>query len=191
MRLLYVLPILLGLCACDRTTDIDVKVDGTSAWAYSSHMLCSMYDDKYTANGTNGWLNFEDSVQPCADAKLNPGEWAVQFSYGIVKGESVCSAKSGDKQEFTYDKNKSSEWSANEDILKTTDGVKQYCWCKPYGIYDSITDTTPKSLLGLSDNWVFVFDSDDYACDDVCAGYCATAALFYTEFRRASFGSAN
>ena len=190
MKLLYVFPILVGLGACgEKTTDMDIKVDGTNAWAYSGHMLCSVYDNIYASG--NGWLNFEDSVQPCTDAKLSPGEWAVQFSYGIVKGESVCSAKSGDKQEFTYDKNKSSEWSANEDILKTTDGVKRYCWCKPYGIYDTVTDTTPKSLLGSSDNWVFVFDSDDYACDDVCAGYCATAALFYADFRRASFGSAN
>ena len=102
MKPLYVLPILLGLCACDKTTDIDIKVDGTSAWAYSGHMLCSVYDNIYATNGGNGWLNFEDSVQPCTNAKLSPGEWAVQFSYGVVKGESVCSAKSGDKQEFTY-----------------------------------------------------------------------------------------
>lgn len=193
MKLLYILPILVGVCACEKqSAEVDIKIDGTSAWTYSANaesgrILCSMYDDAQTASGGNGWLNFEDTNKPCEDAKVKPGEWAVQFNYGVVKGAYICSAKSGDKQKFSYDKTKSSEWSATEDSLKTASGKKQYCWCKPYGLYDSVTDVNIKSVLGSVDKWIFVFNSDDYACDDVCAGYCATAALFYPEFRRASF----
>ena len=192
MKLLYILPILLGLCACDKGQSIDTKVDGTGAWSYGAnsevnHPLCSMYDDAYTANGGNGWLNYEDTNKPCENATLKPGEWAVRFGYGVIKGDSICSAKSGDKQKFAYEETKTSEWSATGEELKTASGVKQYCWCKPYGLYDSITDTDLKLPLGSQDNWVFVFNSDDYVCGDTCAGYCATAALFYPEFRRASF----
>ncbi len=181
---------LFGFIDVKGTHDIPLDVDGLESRTFETQAQakCGLYNAIYKVNGNNGWLQLLDDTKPCEEAKLKDGEWAVSFPYGTIKGVSLCSAKDGDKQSFKYDEEMSSQWSANEDELKTISGMKKSCWCRPSGLYSSATDANPKFSVGSSDNWVFVIsEENENACNERCAGYCATAALWYPNFRRASF----
>ena len=171
-------------------SDIPFYVDGIESRTFdtNAHAKCGVYNDIYKVNGNNGWLQLLDDAKPCENAKLNDGEWAVSFLYGTVKGKSLCSAKDGNKQNFKYDETQESLWASDGYLLKTEKGEKQHCWCKSSGLYSSVTDTNPHFSLGLNDKWVFVIkENDENNCSERCTGYCATAALLYPDFRRASY----
>jgi len=172
-------------------SDIPFDVDGIESRTFDTNAQakCGVYNDIYKINGNNGWLQLLDDTKPCENAKLKDGEWAVSFPYGTVKGESLCSAKDGDKQNFKYDETQESLWATSGYVLEDmVRGEKKYCWCKSSGLYDSVSDTNPRFELGLNDKWVFVIKEEDAnICSERCAGYCATAALWYQDFRRASY----
>lgn len=181
---------IFGFIDVKSVSDIPFDVDGIEArdFEMNAQAKCGVYNAIYKVNGNNGWLQLLDDTKPCETAKLKDGEWMVSFPYGTVKGESLCSAKDGDKQSFKYDETKEALWASYGYTLETVPGEKKYCWCKVNGLYNSATDVNSRFSLGLNDKWVFVI-SEKYenACGERCAGYCATAALWYRDFRRASY----
>lgn len=102
---------------------------------------------------------------------LNPGEWAMRFSYGEVKGEALCSNTAG-----THAR------SGNPSTSNT--GVN--CWCRT-------TQYTPNNgtCSAITTDWVFDYKvgyGGAARCAVYCAYGCARDVHGDDEFRRAVLG---
>ncbi|MBQ7245272.1 MAG: hypothetical protein IJS34_02790 [Alphaproteobacteria bacterium] len=157
---------------------IDLDIDGSSPISYSA--------DGTNCDGGN--------LPECTSANLKPGDWLVNFSYGVVKGRSKCSGQNGlmlgefgniTENEYRYiDKR---IWTTDENMLDTAPGDKQYCWCKSNGLYSLKTDTNPKTSFSQAP-WVFhPLMSDAQYCTRYCAEECTKTVKVKTSDRAAAF----
>ena len=137
----------------------------------------------------------EDEVDDdCSDshvAGLSAKEWKTWFSYGTVKGTSLCSTTPGSNGWYTngvWDNN--GNWNNTTKLSTLTDETGEegarYCWCKPTG-YDS--GNTGNYSPVASSSWVF-FSAYGNAgnCANDCAAFCADGVQGYSGFRAAVFG---
>ena len=112
--------------------NIDVNINGTEAISNPDGTMCYLVkSDADNSRGMELLFVADDEhsqgltkLKQCDDASLKVGDWAVNFSYGTVRGGSIC----GDKPLDEY-----------EDLNKAN-GV---CRCVTKGLYASMTDSTP------------------------------------------------
>ena len=100
-----------------------------------------------------------------------PGQWGVNFTYGDVIGEAICSSTSG-------------TWATAG--TPDTSGSGQYCWCRAMGYKLSGSNMCAVS----SPAWVFNDDHGSAAnCAYYCANNCAGNVRLNSFFRAALFGA--
>lgn len=153
--------------------DIDINIKGTHARVYS-------YNDKFKTNKCIANMAGKGADWPASDCEkvgLKRDEWLVQFPYGTVKGKSKCSGYKGTNISDIENKNATVKIkTTDENLLDTTSGEKNYCWCKATGLYTRMTDTTPKSVFAHN-SWVYIGDKNGgwgaYGCDVNCEEACA------------------
>ena len=93
-----------------------INTNGTEAFGLNHDGTCDVY---------NGEWDFNVSKSKCLG--LSNGEWVAKFSYGSIKGTSVCANNGG-----TYDT-----------VGNPNGNNGQYCWCK-------MTHSTNSSLSSAS-----------------------------------------
>jgi len=114
--------------------------------------------------------NGESSYNTSTYGLTENGTWGVTFSYGVVKGEALCSSTNG-----TYAQ------TGNP----TTTGGGQYCWCRA----TSYTANNADMCAVSAPAWVFSSDLDDSGdCVEACAGDCVAYVQANSDFREALFG---
>ena len=111
---------------------------------------------------------------------LNNGEWATVFSYGTVRGISMCTNISSDVHasiptnqsdiQTAYD-----NWVSSGRPSATSSFAGGYCYCK-------VTDPVVSAA-----RWVFRGSFSVPGCANGCAYYCAAYALSGADFRGALF----
>ena len=99
--------------------------------------------------------------------------WGVTFSYGIVKGEALCSNTGG-----TY---------AQTGTPNETKYSGNNCWCRATSYAATGSDMCAVS----SPVWVFYTDSFEDYCSIECAYMCADNIQNNSVFRAAVFGQSN
>ena len=118
-----------------------------------------------------------------------PGQWAAEFDYGIIRGIAKCSKKVGNNNTATWN-NDSSNWSATESVL-TSFGSGQYCWCR----IDKYTKDNAECNF-QSSNFVYMTTTpsttnDDWdcvrACSDWCGKYVSKSGTKFSAFRAALY----
>ena len=113
------------------------------------------------------------SSESCSGANysdLARGEWKTVFSYGTVRGISLCSTTVG------------SAYAANGNPVETT-GAN--CWCRATGFNDGTTDFIPAVSL-----WAFRGTSgSDSDCASNCSILCGYRVQCASSFRAGVFGS--
>lgn len=168
--------------------DIDLRIDGTHTRAHIITIPLGRKEHTYNTckisliGSSATWFSSD-----CTSVGLKPSEWLVRFPYGTVKGKSMCSAQSGGVSNSDYGPNSKKIWTNNEQMLKTAQGEKQYCWCKADGLYTLMTDTKPKESFNQP-VWVYVFDERyvEY-CEEFCTEYCANEVAKTPNARSAMF----
>ena len=115
---------------------------------------------------------------------LNNGEWATVYSYGTVKGISMCtnisssvyasipSNQSGIQK--AYD-----NWVAAGRPSATSSFAGGYCYCK-------VTEPNVSAA-----RWVFLYSYSGSDCAHYCARACAGYAQAYADFRASIFSGAS
>jgi len=99
---------------------------------------------------------------------LIPGDFAVSFSNGEVKGHAICSGLSGDNGTEDWDSSNVSSWSGKtETELITASGDKTYCWCAAY----SFTPNNGDEPCVLSSP-LWVLGTPNYTSNNECLGSC-------------------
>ena len=153
--------------------------DGWTLYQAPATCPCSMPTVNTSTNGTTMVCldlraNPSDGKKVCTDNGLsagagtygvtNPGEWAVNFSYGLVNGDALCSSTEGTDQ--------------NTGNPVATNG--QHCWCR-------ITSFTPSGGAQCSfsaSSWVHVGKHDSYdSCGYQCSYECSYSVLNKEEWR--------
>ena len=101
------------------------------------------------------------------------GEWAIEFTYGTVKGEAVCATNSGK-------------------YAKTGDPVGSegnFCWCRAKS-FDAEKDGTYEAVSAPA--WTYYNRYvDKGTCASKCPGSCTTNIQTNAEFRSGVFGVTN
>ncbi len=112
--------------------------------------------------------------------------WATEFSYGVVRGKSICSTTKGKGLWMSgADKaNSPEEVTVLPDGTFASDSTGQYCWCQ----IDGFTPTNG-SKQSLSGAWVYHGDDDAVNCALDCAYYCAFYLQNSVAFRAALLGT--
>ena len=135
---------------------LDASIDTT--WDAQHARWKPVYSTGFSMQDVLGTENSSD---------LAPGEWADTFSYGTVKGKSLCSSTSG-----TFAQSGTPDESGTGDT--------RYCWCKATQF-----DNSPVS----SASWVFRNDGGEMSdCAFNCAVNCASRVQRDSAFRGALFG---
>jgi len=101
------------------------------------------------------------------------GTWGITFSYGVVKGEALCSSTNG-------------TFKRTGDPTTTGGGI--YCWCRA----TSYTANNADMCVVSAPAWVFGDargGGDD--CANVCANRCAGTVQTNSSFRAVVFGQSN
>lgn len=122
-------------------------------------------------------------------------EWAVNFSYGTVYGESKCSAQIGNNYDWNWDDGveiNESDFALSEDVLDFgcvgEYCFKENCWCRATK-YISKDD----SICELEHSLRWFFATADFEafgdCSDACAYFCAETFATNKNFRKVVFGS--
>jgi len=113
---------------------------------------------------------------------LNNGEWATVFSYGTVKGISMCTNISSDIT-YSIPSNQSGIQTAYDNWVSSGRPTtlpltgRAYCYCK-------MTDPNVSAA-----RWVFRYSSSVSNCANDCAGRCANGARTDADYRGALFGA--
>lgn len=98
------------------------------------------------------------------------GNWAVKFSYGVIKGVARCSITNG-----TTDK-----------VGDPSDTSGQYCWCKT----TQFQKEGESGWQNATSAWVFDYDDGSPAnCAQRCTYNCGGNVIGHPEFRKALFES--
>lgn len=139
---------------------VDKEKKGTSARSYNKNGSCYSY--------SNGDSKPIYNVEKCLG--LEKEQWEVQFSYGLVGGNSKCSSTSGTKA------------VAGEPA--SSDG--KYCWCK--AMYYTPSGGQRQDVA--SSSWVFNDYGSASDCAKYCANYCVINVQYDPDFRAAVFAGA-
>ncbi|MBR6010657.1 MAG: InlB B-repeat-containing protein [Alphaproteobacteria bacterium] len=99
------------------------------------------------------------------------GQWGVNFSYGDVVGEAICSSTNG-------------TWATTGTPDTSGSGETKYCWCRAMGYKLSGSNMCAVS----SPAWVFGGGGEAADCADGCASKCASSVHDGSDFRAALFG---
>jgi len=107
-----------------------------------------------------------------------PGQWATQFSYGVVYGMANCNSTSG---------------TSNVAATITTASSGRYCWCQATGFTptsSSYTSGPQCTVSPASSSWVF---RENYGTPATCARFCTNSCggyvRDYAASRSAVFGA--
>jgi len=105
---------------------------------------------------------------------LNPGEFAVSFTNGELKGTAMCSGLAGDIGNSDWLWSNVSSWSGKTEAeLTSATGDKTYCWCAAYSFTPNNGD---EPCVLSSPLWVLsATNSTVDNCLNSCASSCATA----------------
>ena len=112
------------------------------------------------------------------NSDLKKGQWALKFSYGTVKGESMCSGQGGKPYVSKSDKN----------TLVNASGRKDYCWCRVL----EFTPSQENSVGRVSNNsWLLALRHDpNYkikTCINYCTYYCTEVIAIFSNFRNSLY----
>ena len=158
---------------------LNANTDGIWLASHGSTNRCYYYN-----NNTE-----EEVVDDCSDShvsSLSSKEWQINFSYGTVKGTSLCSTQRPTTPWYNNNNTFTSDHFATTLTDETGQQDAQYCWCKPTG-YDN-GNTGNFSPVAAS-SWVFTSNRGDAEyCAFNCATDCAFKGLFDSGFRAALFG---
>jgi hypothetical protein len=113
---------------------------------------------------------------------LEPGEWAVLFNDGELRGLARCSKTAGEMNDL---------WNNGYNVLPgnirtdVSDDLNQedaqYCWCAGISFDNQCTVASP--------SWVFLYEFNSAGdCAGYCALSCANGVFESSAFRRAVFG---
>ena len=114
---------------------------------------------------------------------LNNGEWATVYSYGTVKGISMCTNISSSVT-YSIPANQSGIQTAYDNWVSagrpsaTTSFAGGFCYCK-------VTEPNVSAA-----RWVFRYSNSVSLCAANCARNCASHARINADFRGALFGAA-
>ena len=146
---------------------LNTSVNGSAYYAHTASNICWA---RLTGTATQQACTLSDY----SDLALR--EWKTQFGYGMVRGESVCSATPG---ETIGEK-------GEPDLSKPSNGGK-YCWCHVTGFIPTGGTAIRKPTVS---NWVF-YDmySSISQCTSNCSIYCGNQARYYPNFRASLYGS--
>ena len=120
----------------------------------------------------NGYTMTDAGMAQENSNDLNPGEWAVLFNSGEIKGRALCSTTNGTR--------------ATVDTPDETGGG-QYCWCAG----TSFEPVTGSTCNVAAPSWVFRignFYGNAASCARNCANRCAGDVRKHSVYRRAVFG---
>lgn len=120
-----------------------------------------------------------DSKSDTTQYVTQAGDWAVKFSYGVIKGVARCSITNG-----TTDK-----------VGDPSDASGQYCWCKT----TLFQKNGESNWQNATSAWVFDYDDGKTAqfyddgstskCKESCTYNCAYNVIGHLKFREALFES--
>ena len=142
-------------------------------WRVRQAAQCSFTSSEVSSmSGVNfGYTSLDgsDGFKEAQYGLTTPGEWAIEFNTGIMKGMAKCSSTNGNR--------------ATPGTPSDTNG--QYCWCQA-------TNYTPNGgnqCNVSSSSWGFSDDFGDAGnCAISCAGFCPSIVQDDGGFRRAVFG---
>ena len=119
---------------------------------------------------------------------LEANEWKTETTQGMIYGSAHCSAKSGDRHDWTWATQYRDDWAATIAELDAATGDKKYCWCQVTGFTPANSSTMYGPDVPLS--WVF---DNDYgspsSCSFDCASLCSGRVRDLSGFRAALFGN--
>ena len=139
-------------------------------WRVRIDPTCGVTSLNYTENTTStGYIDITGNTTSNADVYglTSAGTWAMEFTYGIIYGESKCTS------------------SRNNPSVNTSG---YYCWCKVTGY-----KAPGRDLCNVTDSsvgWYFFrnMDEDTQYCRGSCAGYCALYVKDSWRMRKAMYG---
>jgi len=104
-------------------------------------------------------------------ADLEPGEWAIEFSSGELKGMSKCSNKYGNNHGTTWPIGSINDWRASYEELTTLQDENAYCWCSVTDFGDDCHIDSPWWIYGEA------LTAQADTCPNLCAIICLEYAL--------------
>lgn len=127
--------------------------------------------NKNIESGVLEYIEFVgDSKSETTQYVTQAGDWAVEFSYGVIKGVARCSINSG-----TTDK-----------VGKPSDTSGQYCWCQT----TQFQKEGESGWQNATSAWVFDYDDGSPAnCAQRCTYNCGYNVIGQFKFREALFES--
>ncbi len=175
-------------CTYDGTLNVPTP-QSRPGYVFVGWNLCTLSGLNTSADGTInafGYLsnNGQSSSNTSTYNLTTNGTWAQEFSYGTIKGKSICSAKVGNTGSDTWPQNNSSNWSATESEL-TTAGSGTYCWCR----VTDLIQTNGNQCNFSSPRMTFYYNlTGVYNCARDCAMACESGLAASPNFRRAMYG---
>jgi len=121
----------------------------------------------------NGYLSNDGSSihHPSTYGLTENGTWAVEFNYGVIKGEALCSSTVG-------------SWATTGSPATTGGG--ENCWCRA----TTYTANNADMCVVLDPVWVCA-ETRPGTCSSYCAGLCVYRVGNQHSFRTALFGQSN
>ena len=149
--------------------------------------MCSIYDPNNGINGTNNVNNCSNSTYANEfsdlDQQFTPdigNKWKIEFSDGVMYGESKCSSTAGST---TYGVQNGVLQNPTVDI--PSDALGGECWCK-VSSYVLNGSSTQCNIGSYYNEWVYFGHSATAVCKKQCANNCASAIgtnwIFRTPF---------
>lgn len=148
------------------------------------------------ATGTNGTKygycqigSSGGSNQATYGLTYKQGQWATEFSYGVVYGKSLCSSTSGDNSTNTWPASSQANWIKTNPSSNTSSSIV-YCYCQITGFTASGNNyaSVQCSVNPAGTKWV-LSNGDSYAsCVQSCPNNCANNLKTKSAFRVGMFG---
>ncbi len=167
----------------DTTSDCllwQINTTPTAPLTTTVNLPANVAGTAYCRKSHNNESNGQGGCPAATYNALNNGEWATVFSYGTVRGISMCTNISGSVYasiptnqsgiQTAYD-----NWVSSGRPTATSSFADGYCYCK-------VTDPVFSAA-----RWVFLYSRAVSVCADYCASSCASNAQSNAVFRGALF----
>ena len=160
-----------------------INTTPTNPLTTTAYLPANIAGTTYCRKSHDNASNGQGSCPAATYDALNNGEWATVYSYGTVKGISMCTNISSDIT-YSIPSNQSGIQTAYDNWVSSGRPTTlpftgtAYCYCK-------VTDPVVSAA-----RWVFRSSYSVSYCAANCAGSCANYALFAADFRGAVFGAA-